>query len=201
MARSGSCAALLGPQMGDPVMSRTWFTLVALIFLSLIAYTCLTRQSAIDDPSGFDISVASWPPNSADLCRIAGTNGTDPKTPEGLATRERFIALFKKRYRRHSPMMAVGLRIEPSDRIELMTPARMEPWNMDRLAVETWHETQAAFGHPFDIDLYITYIGTPPLKIGELRRSASAPNKVEIVHLARPIPTEENHSRGVVSRK
>jgi hypothetical protein len=74
----------------------------------------------------------------------------------------------------------------------------MEPWSMDRLAVNTWRETQQAFGHPFDIDLFITYIGAPPLKVGELRRTKDSPDKLEIVHFARP--KFMSHDGGVAVR-
>jgi hypothetical protein len=165
-------------------VKHTYIALVVLLVLFCGLYAYLIRVPAVDDRSGFD--VLNWPPNTTEMCRLLGTNGTDPNTPVGLQARGRYLKLFKKRYRDHNPMMAIGMRFSSAGRLDLLTPARMEPWCMDRLAVNTWHEAQAAFGHPFDIDLFITYIGSPPLKIGELRRTKDSPDKLEIVHFARP---------------
>jgi len=171
----------------------------ALIVLLLIAggvYICLTRAPASEDKSGFD--VLNWPPNRTEMCSLVAAHGTDPHTPAGLAARERYVTLFKKRYRAHDPMMAIGLRFPPSGPLDLLTPARMEPWSMDRLAVNAWQETRQAFGHPFDIDLYITYIGSAPIKVGELRMAKDSPNNLEIVHFKQPII--KSRERGVAVR-
>lgn len=178
-------------------MERTYIALGTLILLAAGVVAFITRVPAVDDQSGFDL--LNWPPNAAEMCRLAGANGTDPNTPAGRDARERYVGLFKKRYRDHTPMMAVGIRFSGSGRLDLLTPARMEPWCMDRLAVNAWHETQNVFGHPFDIDLYITYIGAPPLKIGELRKAVSSTDKVEIVHFS--VPRRPLRDRGATARK
>jgi hypothetical protein len=95
------------------------------------------------------------------------------------------------------PMMAIGMRFPLANKIDLFTPARMEPWSMDRLAVNTWREAHAAFGHSFDIDLFITYIGIPPLKVGELRQAKNSPDSVDIVHFAKPLQPGQNHGVAV----
>jgi hypothetical protein len=160
-------------------------SLAVLLVLSGGIYLFLTHVPPEEDRSGFDI--VNWPPSMVELSHLVRTNGADPNTPAGLAARDRYMELFKRRYRTHQPMMAVGIRFTRTGRIDLLTPARMEPWNLDRLAVNTWQETQMVFGHPFDIDLFITYIGSPPLKIGELRRANDSSGKLEIVHYSIPI--------------
>jgi len=177
-------------------MARLWIFLIVLLLLGWTGYAYITRDPTTDDQSGFDVNAANWPPAPADLIREVGANGQDPNSPQGAANRLKFATLFKNRYRSHTPMMAIGLRFARSGCINLMTPARMEPWNMDRLAVETLNEAQAAFGHPFDIDLFITYIGAPPIKIGELRPMPGVPGKVAIVRLSTPIVMVPYHRLG-----
>lgn len=168
-------------------MLRMWIILAVLFVATWATYAYLVRDPVVEDRSGIDMLGPAWPPTSADLVRQVGANGKDSDTPEGKAARQRFTYLFKKRYREHDPQMAMGIRFKPGALVDVLFPPRMEPWTMDRLAVHTWHETQQAFGHPFNIDLYITYIGVPPLKIGELRPQVSDPTKLQIVHFAKPI--------------
>ena len=162
---------------------RIFISLVALLLVGGILYKVLTKEPALADESGFDLKADVWPPSTAELCRLANAHGTDPNTAEGRAVRERFTTIFKNRYRKHSPMMAVGVRFRESGSLDLLLPARMEPWNMDRIAVLLWHESQIAFGHKFPIDLYITFIGMAPVKVGELRPSPQNPNQIEVHYL------------------
>ncbi len=173
-------------------MKHMSIVLIALLACAFGIYFFLVRGTNVEDRSGFD--VVHWPPSTAEICRLAETNGTDPDTPAGQAARARYTTLFKKRYRSHTPIMAVGLRFPRSGRLDLMVPARMEPWNMDRLAVNTEREVREAFGHSFDIDLFITYIGAPPLKIGELRPSAGSSDSLQIEHYTRAVHIPERAS-------
>ena len=90
-----------------------------------------------------------------------------------------FAEMFTKRFRIHDLKMAVRLRFmerEPSRssvaNIRLMCPARTEPWNMDRLALAAWREVRQCLDENCDIDIYETYIGALPRKIGVLRSTA-----------------------------
>ena len=166
-------------------MKPVTITLIAVFSLAALVYRLLTWQPAVDDKSGLDM--LSWPPNSLEMAREVGSSGGPPGLHAGEAARRQYVALFKKRYRGHTPMMAVGMRYAPHGVIDLLMPARMEPWSMDRLAVFTRKETEQVFGRPYNIDLYVTYIGAPPLKIGELRPSKTSPEQVDIVHYGSPI--------------
>lgn len=158
-------------------MKRRWVALCAVILVGLLAWTYFAGRNA--DASGLGDDFDAWSPTPVALRQEAGTNGTDPRTKAGQTVRDRFADLFKKRFRRHDPPVAVGMRFA-NNTVILLCPARMEPWNMDRLAVDAWHETQTAFGHPFDVDIYITYIGGPPVKVGELRPAPGHPDRVVI---------------------
>lgn len=93
-----------------------------------------------------------------------------------------FAKQFQGRYRQHDPAMAVGLHFARHDTVRLLTPARMEPWNLDRLALTAWKETRANFGHSFKVDIYETFIGTAPIKIGTLRALKSHGDGVQIAY-------------------
>lgn len=99
-----------------------------------------------------------------------------------------FAQRFTERFREHESKIAIRARFEEVDhagsRIKLMCPARMEPWNMDRVALSAWREAQDCLGQVYDLDLYETYIGSSPHKVGELRVTRSpAPLVYPIAHI------------------
>jgi hypothetical protein len=81
--------------------------------------------------------------------------------------------------------MAVAVRILGGDRIKLSCPARMEPWSMDHLALDVWQEARRDLDQPYAIDIYETYIGGAPVKVGELR---AVPDKPTVAHIAYKFP-------------
>ncbi len=99
-----------------------------------------------------------------------------------------FAGLFTKRIRGCDPIMAVLARFDTKDpkhtTIKLMCPARMEPWNMDRVAVQIWREAKDCLGRSYDIDLYETYIGAAPRKTGELRCDPTKASVAVVSHLS-----------------
>ena len=84
--------------------------------------------------------------------------------------------------------MAVLARFDTKDPqhtiIRLMCPARMEPWNMDRVAVQAWREAKDCLGRSYDVDLYETYIGAAPRKTGELRCDPAKASVAVVNHLS-----------------
>ena len=156
---------------------------------AFLGYRVTTAHNAQDALPEDGPAFLNWPPSPQEIVRVTAANGTDPKTAEGLKARDRFADVFKGRYRQHEPMIAVGMRFREPNVIDLMVPARMEPWNIDRIAVEAWKESNTAFGHPFDVDLYISYIGVPRIKIGELRQNSAHPGRVVITYLKKGIPS------------
>src|SRR5437773_134850 len=66
------------------------------------------------------------------------------------------------------------------DRLKLMCPRRLEPFMVDRIALAAWREARDYFGKPVDVDIYVTFIGTTQVKIGQLRASANEPQIAQI---------------------
>jgi hypothetical protein len=163
-------------------MKPRWVALgtIALLGLLLLFVQILKRSADAADAA---VNFETWAPSAAAIRVKVGPG--DPAHPESSAEKTRrttFAKLFANRYREHDPAMAIGLRFLDNKRIKLMCPARMEPWNVDRLAMVAWRESRDAMGHPFDIDIYETYIGTPPVKIGELRPSPKEPHIMLITY-------------------
>ncbi len=71
-----------------------------------------------------------------------------------------------------------------NDTIKLLCPARMEPWNTDKLAEAAWQEARQAFGKPYNVNIYATYIGTPPILIGSLRPETGHPDIAYVTYLS-----------------
>ncbi|HLK56259.1 MAG TPA: hypothetical protein VKU00_06830 [Chthonomonadaceae bacterium] len=165
---------------------RRWIALSIIPLVALTGFGSTTAYNMAVDHSleveGLSKDFYSWRPTPADVHQELDS------IPSEKARKERFTTLFKQRFRQHNPPMAVGLRFLAGDRIQLMCPARMEPWNMDRLAMETWRETQTDFGHAFDIDIYITFIGSAPLRVGELRPMPNNPSAAQISYHEPEIP-------------
>lgn len=114
--------------------------------------------------------------------------------------KDTFAILFQRRYRKHEgAQIAVGVKFPTNGRIKLLCPARLEPWNMDHLAVQIWKEARTDFGRSYDVDIYETYIGTPPVKVGQLRTDAHNLDAVQITYRfpipATPIPANEDWSQ------
>ncbi len=170
-------------------MTRKWPLYFSLgLIAAFVGYRFNAARNTPDTVTEDGSTFLNWPPTAAEVLRLTAANGTDPKTADGMRARDRFAEAFKSRYRQHNPMIAIGLRFKEDTLFDLMVPARMEPWNMDRVAVEAWKESMSAFGHPFNVDIYISYIGVPRIKVGELRQNGAIPGKVTIVHLKKGIP-------------
>ncbi|MCW3052121.1 MAG: hypothetical protein JWN14_1291 [Chthonomonadales bacterium] len=148
------------------------FTLFGLSCYFLWAYSAV--QESLDPENDF----TNWLP-TADTIRQSLPQGT-------LTEREKaFALLFQTRFRRHDPGKAIGVHFLRDGNIRLLTPARLEPWNIDRIALMLHREAQEDLGKHYDINIYETFIGTPPLKIGELRLASQKSTEVE-VHYAYP---------------
>jgi hypothetical protein len=161
-------------------MKRTsfvWIVAVCLLVPGLLIWQRLAGEADPDD------SFPAWSPDTKAIRRELDSRY--PVIPDGKneeARRELFCELFKNRYRHHQPQIAVGMRILPGNRIKLMCPARMEPWNLDRLAMAAWRETREIFGATFTLDIYETYIGATPHLIGKLRPLPDNPKIAQITY-------------------
>lgn len=157
-----------------------WPTVIA---CGLIGYFAIYKMQ--QNAYGMDqfSEETSWQPDPAAIQRTIGA-----PTPAGDdykdARHTQFAQLFQKRYRDHQPeAIAVGLHFLSNDSIKLLCPARFEPWNTDRLAMSAAQEAHQAFGKSFNVDIYATYIGTPPIKIGVLRPVTGHPDASQITYL------------------
>lgn len=142
---------------------------IALISLFGGAAYSLTHH---ESSSLMEYDFKDWPPYADEIkSQIHNINSVkDGKTPD-QQRQVLFSELFKRRFRSHTPMKAIGMKIV-HEKIKLLCPARMEPWEIDGVAMAAWRESKDDLGRNFDIDIFETYIGTAPIKIGELRTPA-----------------------------
>jgi hypothetical protein len=126
----------------------------------------------------------SWPPDSAAIKKSLDADVTVTGAEGDRVRHEEFAKLFQSRFRTHDPEVAIGLRVLGPDMLKLMCPARMEPWNLDRVAMSAWRQARDVLGHSYNIDIYETYIGSPPRKIGELRHAKDNPEIQQISYLS-----------------
>jgi hypothetical protein len=152
--------------------------------VGLIGYFFYDRTANADPYNEF----TTWPPTSA---AIRQELKTEVPNNDEKARRQLFAKLFQSRFRNHQPMMAIGMKFMENGHIKLMCPARMEPWDMDNIAMSLWHETHDVFGTNYEVDIYETFIGMPPLKVGELR---AVPMRPDIVHISYQYPNKVIYS-------
>lgn len=161
-------------------MTRHWkigAIITITVSLASLAFYFYDR-AAKADPDNFQ----DWPPTPAEIRAAVQQAEVAPGQDADKVKRDLFARLFQGRYRSHTPMKAIGLRFLDANRIKLMCEARMEPWNINRLAVAAWEEAHAVLGRRFDLDIYETYIGAPPVKIGELRAIPDRPGVARIIY-------------------
>jgi hypothetical protein len=162
---------------------RRWIIAGLIVSLGGLAFFLYYRHRTADADPYEDFS--AWPPSAATIRQKLAVSET-PTPEQEAARRDQFAQMFQSRFRNHEPMYAIGLKFRKDgdkDLLKLMCPARMEPWNIDRIAYAAWKESQEVFGKTFDLHIYETYIGTPPIKIGELRPDPKNPQAVQIVYL------------------
>ncbi len=109
-------------------------------------------------------SDTGWRPTPAEVAAAVGPGGAGSYQD---ARHNQFGDLFKKRYRERG--FAVGIRFESDNRIKAMFAPMIPRWDMSRVAVEARTEAQGIFKHPFDVDIYETYITSPMKKLAEVR--------------------------------
>jgi len=165
---------------GQAEMRYIWFlgataACSGVFCLSYLAW----RQTPESDQMDYILALS---PNAATIHNQLASAPTLTKTKR----QELFAELFTTRFRKHDSKMAVRARFVAAQNgrshIKLMCPARLEPWNMDRLALATWREAKDCLGETCDIDVYETFIGAIPRKIGELRTST---DKIPIAQIRR----------------
>jgi hypothetical protein len=137
----------------------------------------------VQQPAIASSEYAQWPPQAAAIRAVIGTVSAPAYGMTEDQRREQFCMMFKNRFRKHEPAVAVGIRfLKNSNRIKLMCPARLEPFYVDQIALAAWREARANFGPKIDLDIYDTFIGTTQIKIGQLRVSPEAPTVAHITY-------------------
>ncbi|HZP82184.1 MAG TPA: hypothetical protein VFB21_11125 [Chthonomonadaceae bacterium] len=164
-------------------MKRSWILGSTVIALGALSYLVLVKMQqrayGMDQPNNY----ASWQPDAAEVQRTLGVSNAAAPGDYQDERHQQFARLFQERYRSHQPdPIAVGLRFQEHGHIKLMCPARQEPWETNQLAMAAWKEARAIFGTAYDVDIFATYIGTPPVKIGTLRPDARNPEVARIVY-------------------
>ena len=143
---------------------------------------CLYYWQGHAAPLSEDGDTRDWKPTAAAIRSELGPLPPAADIRADAARRERFALRFKQRYRSRPDAQAVCLHFLPDGRVKLMCPARMDAWKLDRLAQAAYTETRDDFGHPFDIDIYETYIGAATVKIGEIRADPKCPQTARLVY-------------------
>ncbi|MCW3097257.1 MAG: hypothetical protein JWL77_2875 [Chthonomonadaceae bacterium] len=147
--------------------------IIAILTIFGLSGYFLWANSAVKEGLDPENDFANWQP-TADAIRREIPAGT-------VAEREQaFRFLFEKRFRKHEPGKAVGVHFTSDGRIHLLTPARLEPWNVDRIALMLHQESLRDLNKNYEIDIYETFIGTPPVKIAELRLSSEKSPEVTV---------------------
>jgi hypothetical protein len=158
--------------------------IIVLIGLTTAFVWIRDRMAEADDQLS---GLVSWQPDAGALRQALAPTAGKAGTPDETARHRQFAHLFQNRFRNHQPPIAVGMRfVEEIHRIKLMCPARMEPWDMDRVALCAWQETHNVFGRAYDIDIFETFIGTAPVKVGVLH---AAPNRPDVAQIAYDYPS------------
>ncbi len=139
--------------------------LLVIIVGTLVVFK--NRSTADADPtSGFQ----QWTPNVTEVHdQIAHLNsGGSREEPASLASCQLFARLITRRFRGHTPPIAVLVKYHPSKWFALECPARMEPWNLDNLALDIWRESRRDLAISCPVMIYRTYIGAKPVLVGQL---------------------------------
>jgi hypothetical protein len=174
-------------------MTRLW-GLVGVCAIGILIFFFYSRINPVEaDPfQGF----VTWSPDRATLQRAVESvpKGASSEA-DASARRNEFAKLMTSRFRNHNEGMAMRVRFHDDSTIDLLCPARMEPWNMDRMAMAVWREAKADLGRRYDIKLFRTFIGTPPILVGRLHNLQGPPEKVEIVYLGMTV-APKNGTRG-----
>mgnify|MGYP003335727890 CR=1 FL=1 len=99
------------------------------------------------------------------------------------AKRRIYVDMFKKRFRRFEPAIAIGMRFETPQKVRIYFPARLEPYYRDRVAYAAWKELKEVFGTPPEVTIWDTYIGLAPILAGRLEVEKSHPDGIHITHI------------------
>ncbi len=146
------------------------------VFLVLCCLSGYMLWAAGSTHEGYDPAndFATWAPNALQIQRALPLTGQ--KEREAV-----FRELFQTRFRKHQPGKAIGVHFESNGTITLLTPARLEPWHVDRIAIMLYRETKQNFGKAYHINIYESFIGTAKIKIAEIHPRLDQAKEMNIV--------------------
>lgn len=157
---------------------RTVLAIASVVVLAIVYFVVTHAQDRAN-------SVAEYTGLAPTPEQIRAQIGSASAPARGLTEAERrnlFVTLFKKRYRDHSPPIAIGVRFTDANHLKLMCQARLEPCYMDQVAIAAWKETKDIFGVPADVDIYETFIGTNQIQIGKVRPMVGQPSVAHLTY-------------------
>lgn len=118
----------------------------------------------------------NWPPDAAQVAReLATVKDLNQK-------RSLFASLLTSRFRERNSAIAVRISWMGPTSLKLCCPARMEPWNMSRIALMVWREARVDLNNNCTITIYHTYISPGLVKVGKLLPEPQNPNRAEVVY-------------------
>jgi len=163
-------------------MKRVLIACSLAVIIGIGMYLHSSFQHAAEADSLEDFT--TWEPTTAAIRAALDTN--KPADPSGDLNRTLYAKLFTSRFRLHDPKIAVRIKFVDREHIALMCPARMEPWNMDQLAMAVWHESHTLFNTTPNIDIFETFIGSSRIKVGEVRSQKEHPQIACIRYVKSP---------------
>ncbi len=156
---------------------------VAIVGITLISFFCyLFWKQKKDNSDPVAEAVLATPTLTQIWQALQGAIALHKGETQDAGKRRVFTEMFKKRFRKFNPTIAVGLRFERPDLLRLYFPARLEPYYRDRIAYTAWREIRDLFGVNCEISLWDTYIGLAPSKEGVLKPEGGDSNRVQITH-------------------
>ncbi len=161
-------------------------SLAAIIGIGLYLRSSFQHASEADSLEDF----TAWQPTTAAIRAALETN--KPADPSGNQNRELYAQMFTSRFRLHDPKIAVRIKYVDREHVALMCPARMEPWNMDQLAMAIWRESRTLFNTNPNIDIFETFIGSSRIKVGEVRSQKEHPQVACIRYVRAPDKHKSN---------
>lgn len=154
-------------------MKRLWVIApVGVLLVAWLGIRCLNAHWAPEMDELPDLS--QWPPDAQTVAHELASEKDMAKK------RALFASLLTSRFRDRPDAIAIRVSWTNPNTIKLCCPARMEPWNMSRIALMVWHEARNDLGENCSITIFHTYISPGLIKVGELQPMPQNPNRAKV---------------------
>lgn len=165
-------------RFGKGISMKRKPVLIAIFTFTGLSCYFLWANSSVREGIEPDSDYATWQP-TAEAIQKQLPAGSEHERESA------FALLFQKRFRKHEPGKAIGVHFHKDGKVQLLTPARMDPWDIDRIVLMLHQELNANFQKDYPIDIFETFIGARPLKIAEVEKSPRDPHRI-LVHYNYP---------------